>query len=56
MLSENILILQNKDMESTSKDFARDAMSLAPKSIPAIEAIPATNAANTAAYLHMSYT
>lgn len=28
-------------------------MNLAPKSIPNIEAIPATKAANTAAYLHM---
>jgi hypothetical protein len=35
----------------TSKHLAKEAINFAPKSIPTVQANPATNAANTAAYL-----
>ena len=48
---EKVTFFKTKLRDHTSKDWAREAISLAPKSMPTIQAIPATNAANTAAYL-----
>lgn len=39
----------------TSKDLAREAISFAPKSTPTEQAIPATKAAKTEAYLNERY-
>jgi len=46
------LIRAKDDLEYTSKHLAKEAINFAPKSTPTKHAIPATNEAKTAAYLH----